>query len=269
MPELPEITQLAQQINTAISGRTLVGMEIRQPKSLNIPEEAFRSALQGAQILRTSNRGKWIVVETNQGWLLINLGMGGEVLLTDRTHLPEKYRLIFDLDNSQCIAINFWWFGYAHYTAPLELLSHPMIGKLGANALDLSLEDFRQLVAGSRGTVKALLLDQSKLAGIGNSYLHDILFLAHLHPLRKLNTLTDEEMNGLYTAIHSVLELSIQKGTAFYEMDLFGKKGGFTIQDILIGYREGQPCPVCRTTIEKIKTGSTTSFICPSCQPVS
>jgi formamidopyrimidine-DNA glycosylase len=268
MPELPEITQLARQIDTTLSGRTLMGIEILQPKSLNIPEDAFRAALCGATIQRASSRGKWILVETDQGWLLINLGMGGEVLLTDRAHLPAKYRLIFDLDNGQSIAINFWWFGYVHYAADQELLTHPMVGKLGPNALDLSFEKFQQLVKDNRGTIKALLLDQSKLAGIGNSYVHGILFLAHLHPLQKLNSLTNEDIECLYDAVHSVLELSLEKGTAFYEMDLFGKKGGFTVQDYLIGCQEGQPCPACGATIEKIKTGGTSSYLCPSCQPM-
>ncbi|MDD5368708.1 MAG: hypothetical protein PHQ40_06480 [Anaerolineaceae bacterium] len=269
MPELPEITQLARQIDMTLSARILVGIEILQPKSLNIPEDAFRAALCGATIQRASSRGKWILVETNQGWLLINLGMGGEVLLTDRAHLPPKYRLIFDLDNGQSIAINFWWFGYVHYAAAQELLNHPMVGKLGPNALDLSFEKFQRLVKDNRGTIKALLLDQSKLAGIGNSYIHDILFKARMHPLRRLNSLTDEEIDGLFNSMHAVLELSMKKGTAFYEMDLFGKKGGFTFQDVLVGYREGQPCPVCGTTIAKIKTGGTSSFLCPSCQPIS
>jgi formamidopyrimidine-DNA glycosylase len=72
----------------------------------------------------------------------------------------------------------------------------------------------------------------------------------------------------LAEAIQKGLQPSIDKGGAFYELNLFGEKGDFTMEDILIGYKEEQPCPVCKTPIEKIKTGSTSSFICPNCQPL-
>ncbi len=215
-----------------------------------------------------TNRGKWIFTHTNQGWVLINLGMGGEILLTRRSDLPAKHRLILDLDLGECISINFWWFGYVHYAAEGRLDEHEMTRKLGPNALDLSEEDFVQRIKKQRGRLKAALLDQSVFAGIGNSYVHDILFLARLHPLRAVAALSDPEIRDLYGAVHAILEKSIQKNGAFYEMDFFGKKGGYSQEDIVIGYKEGQPCPVCGTKIEKIKTGSTTSFICPVCQPL-
>jgi formamidopyrimidine-DNA glycosylase len=106
------------------------------------------------------------------------------------------------------------------------------------------------------------------LAGIGNFYVHDILFLSRLHPLRTIDTLSDVEIEALARAIHERLQLSIDKGGAGYEVNLYGQKGGFVMEDILIGYREGELCPACGTLIEKIKTGSTRSFICPRCQPL-
>ena len=141
-----------------------------------------------------------------------------------------------------------------------------MTVKLGPNALDLSTEDLRAMLYKRRGRIKSFLLDQSKLAGIGNFYIHDILFLAKLHPLRTVDTLNDAEIEALAQAIRDRLQLSTDKGGAGYEMNLYGQKGGFTMDDILIGYREGEPCPTCDTSIEKIKTGSTSSFICPRCQ---
>ena len=141
-----------------------------------------------------------------------------------------------------------------------------MLAKLGPNALDISPEQFQALLAGQRSAVKSFLLDQSHLAGIGNAYIHDILFLAKLHPLRLINTLSPQEVDNLYAAIHSGLEPSLQKGGAFYEANLFGQKGGFLFEDVLVGYRQGQPCPECASPIQKIKTGSTSSFICPTCQ---
>ncbi len=84
-------------------------------KCLNVRVEAFQRALTAARIHTTTSRGKWLLVETSQGWLLLNLGMGGEILLTGRQHLPEKRRIVFDLDVGAALAVNFCWFGYCHY----------------------------------------------------------------------------------------------------------------------------------------------------------
>jgi formamidopyrimidine-DNA glycosylase len=267
MPELPEIACRAREMNEALVGKTIMNIEVLQPKCLNVPPEAFVEALCGAELGQTSQRGKWLLTETTQGWLLLNLGMGGELLLVTRDTLPEKYRLIFDFDDHTCLAINFWWFGYAHFVPLGGLDNHNLSSKLGSNALELTAHDLQTMLNGRRGRIKSFLLNQERIAGIGNAYIHDILFLARLHPLRQIDTLTDAEIDALAKAIHDGLQPSIDKGGAFYEMSLYGQKGGFTMDDILIGYKEGQPCPVCNTTIEKTKTGSTSSFICPSCQP--
>jgi formamidopyrimidine-DNA glycosylase len=267
MPEIPEIASRAKEMNEALPGKTIQLIEINQPKCLNVSLEEFLSNLTGATIKSVTYHGKWIQVETSQGWLLINMGMGGEILLVDRDHLPEKRRLIFDFDDTTCLTINFWWFGYVHYVALEKLNEHQMTSKLGPNILDLSEEEFKKRISGQKGKLKAFLLDQTRVAGIGNAYIHDILYLAGLHPLRTIVSLTDEELSKLYQGIRGGLLPSLEKGGAFYEMNLFGKKGDFQMDDILIGYREGQPCPKCQTPIQKIKTGSTSSFICPSCQP--
>jgi formamidopyrimidine-DNA glycosylase len=268
MPELPEITLLARQMQAELTGRTIAGVEVLQPKCLNVPVETFGAALTGARLLAVTNRGKWLFTETDQGWLLINLGMGGEILLTTRAALPEKHRLVFDFADGACLSINFWWFGYAHYVQPGELAGHGMTAGLGPNALDLSAADLAARFRGRKGRVKALLLDQNVIAGIGNAYIHDILFLARLHPLRSAAGLNPVEVDALTEGIRGGLQPSIAKGGAFYEVDLHGEHGGFTLEDILIGYKEGQPCPACATPITKIKTGSTSSFICSRCQPM-
>lgn len=269
MPELPEITVRAREMKEVLVGKTISGIEVLQPKCLNVTEETFVKALTGAELLDVTNRGKWLFVETTQGWLLLGLGMGGEILLVTRETLPEKHRLIFDFDDGSCLAINFWWFGYAHYVPIGQLDTHKMTAKLGPNALDLDVDDLRQSLKGRRGGIKSFLLNQARIAGIGNAYVHDILFIARLHPLRAINTLADAEISALAEAIHKGLQPSVDKGGAWYEMGLYGDRGGFTKDDILIGYREDEPCPICETPIQKIKTGSTSSFICPGCQPLN
>jgi formamidopyrimidine-DNA glycosylase len=268
MPEIPEIASRAHEMNGALTGKIIVAIEVKQPKCLNVPLENLQANLRNARISSVGHHGKWLMVETDKGWILINMGMGGEILLVDRDHLPEKHRLVVDFADATCLAINFWWFGYFHFAALDGLKEHTMTAKLGPNVLDLSEPEFTGLLKAQKGKLKAVLLDQTRFAGIGNAYIHDILFLAKLHPLRVISTLSEAEMHQLYEGIHGGLLPALEKRGAFYEMDLFGNKGDFQMEDIIVGYREGQPCPVCKTPIQKIKTGGTSSFICPSCQPL-
>jgi formamidopyrimidine-DNA glycosylase len=274
MPELPEIAVFARDMQKELVGRTIGGIEVLQPKCLNVPVEEFRAALGGARIVGVTAHGKWLKVETTQGWLLLNLGMGGEILLTDREHLPEKYRLIFDLDGEGCVAVNFWWFGYAHYapitkttkdTKDTKVIEHPMVGKLGPNAIDLSLEEFRGLLKGRRGAIKAFLLDQDRIAGIGNVYVQTPLWRAKIHPLRPIPSLSEEEIAALWQAMRDALQGSIDAGGAPFELNLYGQKGGWD-DPYLFHWEEGAPCPACGTGLAKIRTGSTGSYICPGCQ---
>ncbi len=266
MPELPEITVLARQMKTELLGKTITSIKVLQPKCLNLSEAAFVEALTGAQLQDITHHGKWIFIQTTQGWLLLNLGMGGEVLLTTRDRLPEKYRLIFDLDDHTTLVVNFWWFGYSHYVN--NLASHSMVAKLGPDALTLTLDGFRQLLQGRRGSIKSFLLNQSRIAGLGNVYVQDPLFRAGIHPLRAINTLSDDEVSALWQAIQETLQESIEQGGSSWEMDLHGEKGGWDEHFLLVGYREGQPCPNCGSAIEKLKTGSTSSYVCRQCQPL-
>ena len=267
MPEIPEIASRAAEMNTALAGKKIQSCEILQPKCLNLPVDQFQSTVTGAVIQRVTYHGKWIQAETSQGWLLVNMGMGGEILLVDPVHLPVKHRLIINFSDGTCLSINFWWFGYVHFVTVDELPLHTMTAKLGPNVLDLSESEFSQILKSQKGKLKVFLLDQTKVAGIGNAYIHDILFLAGLHPLRALTSLSDIEIHQLYQGIQNGLLPALKKGGAFYEMNLFGQKGNFQMEDILVGYREGLPCPKCKSSIVKIKTGGTSSFICPTCQP--
>jgi formamidopyrimidine-DNA glycosylase len=268
MPELPEITSRAAEMQSALPGKTILGIDVLQPKCLNLPADQFNLAISQAHIISVYPRGKWIFVETDRGYVLINMGMGGEILLTTPANLPEKHRLIINFCDQTCLAINFWWFGYVHFAKTEELNQHSMTAKLGPNALELDAQQISALFNGQKTKLKAFLLDQSRIAGIGNAYIHDILFLAGLHPLRPVNRLTPDEIERLVQAIRDGLQPSLNKGGAFYEKNIYGQPGGFSMTDIIIGYKENQPCPHCGAPIEKIKTGSTTSFICPVCQPL-
>jgi formamidopyrimidine-DNA glycosylase len=269
MPELPEIYCRAQEMNEHLVGKQIRSIEVRQPKCLNVPVETFKQRLVGSRLYGTTYRGKWLITTTSQGFMLINMGMGGELHLARRDSVPETWRVRLDLDADQVLVINFWWFGHTHYVELGELEQHTMTAKLGPNALDVTADELRERLAGRRARIKSFLLDQTNLAGIGNAYIHDILFQSKLHPLRTIPTLNDEAIERLSWAIREELRRSIDKGGASYETNLFGEAGGFSPEDLRVGYREGKPCPDCGTRVQKVKTGSTSSFICPQCQPLS
>ncbi|MEM2970638.1 MAG: hypothetical protein QXR63_06885 [Candidatus Bathyarchaeia archaeon] len=114
--------------------------------------------------------------------------------------------------------------------------------------------------------IRKILLDQKSISGIGNVYVQDILFQSRLHSNREISTLPQKEKQDINNAIRDVLNLSIQHGGLSYEKDFYGQKGKFDRTKFLVGYKEDRSCPVFGTIIKKIKAGSTSSYICPSCQ---
>jgi formamidopyrimidine-DNA glycosylase len=269
MPELPEIHHLAGQMHRTLRGRKISRVEVRQPKCLNRPPRAFATLLTGKTVARVTSRGKWLFTHLNPGaTLLVSLGMGGDLLWhRPGAAVPGRYQLRIDFADRSCLTIRFWWFGYAHALPEGKLASHRMTGTLGLEPLDRSeftLPAFRELLAGRRGAIKALLMDQSRIAGIGNVYIQDILFRARLHPNRPIPRITPAEQAALFRAIRSQLAAAARRGGLAYEKDLFNRAGG--VRKFLVGYREGRPCPRCRTPVRKIRAGATASFICPRCQ---
>jgi formamidopyrimidine-DNA glycosylase len=140
-----------------------------------------------------------------------------------------------------------------------------MVGKLGPNAIDLSLDEFRALLKGKRGAIKTFLLDQDRIAGIGNVYVQTPLWRAKVHPLRPIPTLSDGKVAALWQALREVLHGSIDAGGGPFELNLYGQKGGWN-DPYLFRWEEAAPCPLCGTPLEQIGTGSTSSDICSGCQ---
>lgn len=269
MPELPEIINLSQQMNVEFRDKTVSNVQVIQEKCINMAADSFVGLVSGKRVESVTSKGKWVFMKLEQDvWLLINLGMGGDVILheNDRT-LPEKYQLRMDFGDGRVLTFRFSWFGYVHVVNDRDMTSHKMTARLGITPLrdtEFTQEKFIGLLKGRKGAVKSFLMNQGSIAGIGNVYIQDILFRARIHPDRKLPTLTDAEKSALYRSIMETLEEAVKLRGLAYERDLYNQPGEF--KDFLVGYREGQRCPVCGTTIEKIRTGSTASYICPNCQ---
>jgi formamidopyrimidine-DNA glycosylase len=270
MPELPEITVIAKQMNKEIAGKQIAEVEVKQPKNLNIAVSEFTETLVGKVVENISSRGKWIFVRLDPPYfMLINLGMGAELIyFSPNQNLPEKYHFKLTFSDKTGFTAHFWWFGYIHLLSESQLPGHKLTAQLGKSATDktFTLEHFKESLAKKKTIIKTFLLDQKDLAGIGNVYVQDILFKAKLNPNRKISTLSEKEITTLYSSIQEVLKSSIQLGGLAYERDFYGQRGKLTSDHFLVGYKQGKPCPKCGTAIEKIKTGTTSSYICPKCQ---
>ena len=270
MPELPEVANLARQMDQELHDRRVAGVDVVQPRCLNVPPDDFGQLLVHAQVNRVTSKGKWIFVDLEPGaTLLLNLGMGGEILFHHKGEpLPGNRQSAILFEDGSAFSQHFWWFGYVHAVKTQELASHTMTVSLGLDPLDdseFTLDAFEKMLGQKkRSTIKTVLMDQKNIAGIGNVYIQDILFAAGLHPLRKTGDVTASERRALYTAIGSQLGHALDLGGLAFEKDLYNQPGRFTT--FLVGYREGKPCPVCGAPVQKIRTGSTSSFICPTCQ---
>ncbi len=271
--ELPELTILARQMKTEIVGKQISEVEVANHKCLNISFEQFQKIVAGKTVRSVESKGKWLFIGLESDHVIMfNPGMGADVIhFKPGDQLPEKYQIKLTLHDKTGFTIRVWWFCYLHLMPKNKLGEHKLTAKLGITPLDkkFTMNYFKQLISGKRGNIKNFLVDQKNIAGIGNVYIQDILFNAKLHPKRKIPSLTEMEIEALYKSIRSVLNESIQLGGLAYEKDFYGNKGGYGKQQFKIAYKPGSPCPTCQTTIEKIKTGSTSSFICPNCQHLS
>jgi formamidopyrimidine-DNA glycosylase len=253
-----------------LQSRRIQSVTVNQPKCLNLPVPQFSGSVAGLRFKEIQQRGKWILAEMDDGWTLaFNQGMGGEVRHHTAEEVPDpnRERVVFRLDNRSQIWVHHWWFGHVHLVKPGQLGTHPQIGKLGAEPLapEFTVEKLAEMLAGRRGRIKSYLLDQKFIAGIGNVYVQDILWHARLHPLRKANTLDAADVKRLHTGIQHVLEEGIRWGGGPGEQDFWGNKGQYA-EHLQVGYRTGKPCPACGTLVEELRVGSTTSYICLTCQ---
>ena len=274
MPELPDLVVLAKSVDEALRGQVIADVTVNQPKCLNVSPDELRAAVVGRTFASVTQRGKWALADLDRAWTLaLNLGMGGEVRLhaAEEAANPARERVAFRLADGRQLWLHFWWFGSVHVIPLGQLAVHPQLARLGPEPLadDFAVERLVGMLAGRRGAIKKYLLDQKFLAGIGNVYVQDTLWRAGLHPLREARSLSAEEVARLHAAIQAELRAGIACGGGPGEQDVWGNKGRYHEEHMQVGYRTGKPCPTCGTAIEELRVGSTTSYICPVCQPAA
>lgn len=184
--------------------------------------------------------------------------------------LPDKYtHVVFTLDNDAVLYYrDMRQFGWIHVLPTSEVGELPFFKRLGKEPLrDLTFQDFQATIQKYRTPIKLLIMDQTKIAGVGNIYANDALYLARIHPKRPAASLNAKEQKALFDAIEQVLRKGIEVGGAseWHYVDVLGGKGHY--QNFFQVYRKnGTPCPLCGTIIEKISLGGRGTFFCPACQ---
>ncbi len=270
MAELPEIAKITHQMNDELRSRVIDEVIILQEKCTNVSVEELKCRIKKAVIEKVYYKGKWIIIAfTNGENILLSLGMGADVLYyLDEKDSSDKFQIKVIFKDNSCFTIRYWWFGKFLIVSDKELCDEKNTKDIAITPFDkeFTYEYFKGILGGKKTQIKAFLLDQKNVGGIGNMYMHDILFMAKIHPQSKINELTEEEIKCLYDSILYILNTSFNKGSFNYEMDFYGQKGNYKVEDFLIGYKENQDCPICQNPIKLIKTGSTSSFICDSCQ---
>ena len=278
MPELPEVETIKRDLEKEVLHKTITDIEINLPRIIKSPGLAqFSTALRGKFIKRVKRRGKYIhCILNSDGGLVFHLGMSG-VLFYQRKNeiIPSKIKqkhnhlLFFFEDGSKMIYNDIRQFGKIWLIQAKQKL--PEIESLGWEPLENSFtfQEFFRLVQNKNGNIKSLLMNQKNIAGIGNIYASEILFLAGIHPLRKANSLTENELRKLFLSIRSTLNRAVlARGMTMEDesyFDLRGEPGNYREEVLIYGKKKGN-CPICGHPLSVIRIENRSTYLCPNCQ---
>ncbi|MEW9698827.1 bifunctional DNA-formamidopyrimidine glycosylase/DNA-(apurinic or apyrimidinic site) lyase [Paenibacillus sp. SI8] len=268
MPELPEMETYRQQLTPLVQGEVITGVEVHRPKSINVEQDHFAQKLVGNRIVRIDRRAKHLLFLLASGEvLLLHLMLGGWMFYGSEEQKPNRTtQVVIHFGNQRLYFIGLR-LGYLHLHNIPGVES--FLSKLGPEPLTPTFTHtfFRGIMKGKKSNLKATLVDQAVIAGIGNCYSDEICFIAGMLPLRKVPSLKEDEMYRLYQAIRSVLSEAIHFG-GYMESPLFlgdSLTGGFDAR-CRVYDREGEPCVRCGHPLVKDEVSSRKCFYCNHCQ---
>ncbi len=271
MPELPEVTVISEDVRALAAGKKVVRAGIFREDVSNAGLEGFRERIVGRALRGVGRRGKIITLDFGDVVGVVHLVISGRVLQLPAWRDPDKiHTAVVEFEGGPVLAFTRLWLGYFDLYEPERLDEHPLISRLGpdpfteAFSVEYLTGAFRRKAA-----IKGLLLDQSIISGLGNIYVDEVLFVAGVHPTRKANTLTEEEIKAIHAATRDILSRAIElRGTTFDSYhDAFGENGKFQHQ-LKVFARAGEACPVCSAEIEKSRVAGRGTHVCPVCQPL-
>jgi formamidopyrimidine-DNA glycosylase len=272
MPELPEVETIRRHLAPHLEGRVLRTLEIPDARwSAPLAPVELVDAVQGRRIERLARRGKYFVLELeDEVFLLMHLRMTGTLLLDAAPETPYQ-RVVLTLDDGHVVRFcDPRRFGTGELALGADALEAFFAGRLGIEPLgpELTGVRLRALARGRRAPVKAFLLDQRHIAGVGNIYADEALFRARIHPLRPAGKLTGPQCEALADAVRVTLAAGIDAGGStiddFRHPD--GVSGAFQ-NEFLVHLRRGEPCLTCGTAVIKLVAAGRGTYVCESCQP--
>jgi formamidopyrimidine-DNA glycosylase len=268
MPELPEVETIKNELLPCVVGRTIKGVSLLWERMLRQPLPAeFHASISGQKITGLSRRGKYLIFQLGgDGCLIAHLKMSGSLLI-GRDSPPEYTRAIIHLDDGSNI-----FFRDPRKFGTLQLVkdSDIVLCKLGPEPLSSGFtpETLYDSLKKRRAPIKAVLLEQGFIAGIGNMYADEALFVAGIHPLRPASSLFRTEVKRLHSAIRGVLLEAIgNKGASVSTYFRPNGAKGTAHSHFRVAHRGGKPCPACGTPINRITIRNRGSYFCPKCQP--
>src|SRR6202453_3911905 len=272
MPELPEVETIRRQLAPLVEGRKLAKVEILAPRwSRPLAPQELADALTGRRVEQLGRRGKYLVWHLSDDvHLAQHLRMTGAVLCEPKPE-PAHVRVLIELrPKRRLVIVDPRRFGTGELLLGTDALEAFFAARLGVEPFDerCTPEHLRSIARGRSAPIKALLLDQRRIAGVGNIYADEALFRAGVHPLRPAGRLSREQYTRLRETIVEVLGDGIEARGAtiddFRHVD--GVRGSF--QDrFLVHRRAGEPCPNCGTTIVKMVVAGRGTYVCETCQP--
>jgi formamidopyrimidine-DNA glycosylase len=267
MPELPEVETVRRRLAPVLEGRTLQRVAISDPR-LTRPydPDAVAAELQDERVAEVGRRGKYLLVRFASGRvLLVHLRMTGGFLLEPGTH----ERAVLELDDGARIAYrDVRRFG-TWLVLEAEEVEAYLAERLGEEPLDalFTVALLGERLAGRRAPIKAALLDQRTLAGMGNIYVDEALWRARIHPLRPAESLDRNGLRRLHRAIRAALEAGIaRQGSTLRDYRQPDGSSGSMQDEFRVYGREGEPCDRCGTPIAKTRAGGRGTWFCPECQ---
>lgn len=272
MPELPEVETIRRHLAPRLEGRGLEALVVHDPRwCLPLGPDALADACDGRRIVRLDRRGKYFVlVLEDDVHLLMHLRMTGTLLYDAAPDQPYR-RVTLRLDDGHEVAFcDPRRFGTGELALGVPALDAFWAPRLGIEPLGGALTGpvLRALARGRRGPIKAFLLDQRHVAGVGNIYADEALHRAGVHPLRAAGSLRPRQYGALAVAVTAALEAGLNAGGAtiddFRHPD--GVAGGFQ-HEFLVHLRRGEPCGACGTPIVKLVVGGRGTYVCERCQP--
>jgi formamidopyrimidine-DNA glycosylase len=286
VPELPEVETVRRGLSNLIIGKTVKSVTHDTPKSFPNAEKDVKYFLVGASIEAVRRRAKVLIIDLNNEYsLLIHLKMTGQLVFVGDVRfgaghpndslvntLPDtstRVSFVFE-DGSQLYFNDQRKFGWVRLMPRIEIPNIDFMKKVGPEPLeaDFTAKQFAaRFKRRARTNIKAAILDQSIIAGVGNIYADESLWGAKIHPQRLVASIKPEEFKKLYTELREVMNLAIDKGGSSNHtyVNAEGKKGSY-MDFARVFRREGLPCPRCGTTIEKIRVAGRGTHICPFCQ---